>query len=479
MTISSSLNAAVAGLNVNASSLAAISDNIANSGTYGYKRTITDFESLVTTGSATTASYSAGGVRAISSRAVDQSAALVSTQNPLDIAVNGRGMLPVTDAAAVADGSSDLPLMMTPTGSFHTNADGVLETTSGLALLGWPANADGTINTYPRDTITGLEPVVIRRNQTAGDPTTKMTLGVNLPATETAAGSSGDALPLSVEYYGNLGEAEALNITFTPTIPASGASNQWTMTIEDSAQGNAVIGQYTLDFDSSRGSGGTLSTLTTISGGPYDPVTGTLALTVAGGPLTMTIGKPGDTNGLTQLSNSFAPTAITKDGSPVGNLTSATIDKNGLITATYDTGFTRVIYQIPVIDVPNPNGLTALDNQAYAVSPQSGSFFLWNAGQGPTGTVSGYALASSNTDLAQELTNLIQTQRAYSSNAKVVQTVALSLAIDTVLPVEIWFCTLSSWSLMDCSDCRATIALVLVRMEDMVFPSEAGAFRHG
>jgi flagellar hook protein FlgE len=119
--------------------------------------------------------------------------------------------------------------------------------------------------------------------------------------------------------------------------------------------------------------------------------------------------------------------------------------------------------------VPSPDGLTALDNQAYAVSPQSGSFFLWNAGQGPTGTVSGYALASSNTDLAQELTNLIQTQRAYSSNAKVVQTVALSLAIDTVLPVEIWFCTVPSWSLMFCSDCRATMALVLVRIEDIGF----------
>ncbi len=423
MTISSSLNAAVAGLNVNASSLAAISDNIANSNTFGYKRTITDFESLVTTGSATTASYSAGGVRAINSRMVDQSAALTSTQNPLDISINGRGMLPVTSSAAVADGTPDLPLMMTPTGSFHTNADGVLETTSGLALLGWPANADGTINTFPRDTITGLEPVVIRPNQTAGDPTTKMTLGVNLPATATHAGASGDVQPLSVEYYGNLGEAEALNISFAPTVPATGASNQWTMTIRDSAQSNAVVGEYTLQFDDTRGAGGTLASVTTLSGGAYDSVTGTLALMVAGGPLTLTIGKIADTNGLTQLSNAFAPTAIVKDGSPVGNLTSATIDSNGLITASYDTGFTRVIYQIPVIDVPSPNGLTALDNQAYSVSPSSGSFFLWDAGNGPTGTVSGYALASSNTDLAQELTNMIQTQRAYSSNAKVVQTV--------------------------------------------------------
>ena len=47
MSISSSLNAGVAGLNANATRLATISDNIANSSTYGYKRASADFESMV------------------------------------------------------------------------------------------------------------------------------------------------------------------------------------------------------------------------------------------------------------------------------------------------------------------------------------------------------------------------------------------------------------------------------------------------
>ena len=74
-------------------------------------------------------------------------------------------------------------------------------------------------------------------------------------------------------------------------------------------------------------------------------------------------------------------------------------------------------------DVPNPNGLTALDSQTYLVSRDSGEFFLWDAGDGPTGTIEGYAREGSTTDVAAELTSLIQTQRAYSSNAKVIQTV--------------------------------------------------------
>lgn len=75
------------------------------------------------------------------------------------------------------------------------------------------------------------------------------------------------------------------------------------------------------------------------------------------------------------------------------------------------------------MDVPNPNGLTAVDGQAYKISPTSGSFFLWNAGDGPTGAVLGYAREGSATDIASELTDLIRAQRAYSSNAKIVQTV--------------------------------------------------------
>jgi flagellar hook protein FlgE len=423
MTISSALNAGVAGLNANATRLATISDNIANSATYGYKRAATDFESMVITEAPGAGSYSAGGVRASTTRLINERGGLVSTANALDIAIAGRGMLPVTQSAGMGGPATGSTLMMTTTGSFNPDADGILKTKSGLVLLGWPANADGTIPVLPRDTITGLVPVVVNANQQAGDPTTEMKLGVNLPATNTVAGAPGTSLPLSVEYFGNLGTSESLGVTFTPTVPGAGSSNEWTLILRDSAQGNAVVGEYTLTFDATRGHGGTLANVTAVSGGAYNATDGTLALTVGGGPLTLTIGKLGDPNGLTQLSDSFAPTSITKNGSPVGNLTAVEIDENGYITATYDTGFNRRLYQVPLVDMPNLNGLTALDNQTYEVSPDSGSFFLWDAGDGPTGSVVGYAREGSTTDVAAELTNLIQTQRAYSSNAKVIQTV--------------------------------------------------------
>lgn len=426
MTISSSLSAGVAGLNANATRLATISDNIANSATYGYKRATADFESLVIGGIAGAGKYSAGGVRATTQRLIDENGPLISTSNPLDIAISGRGMLPVTQEAYLQYSGEDRPMLVTTTGSFRTDQDGILKTETGLVLMGWPADSDGNVGTFPRDTVTALQPVVVQVNQQSGDPTTRMNLGVNLPAVDTEWGASGDELPLSIEYFGNLGTSENLNVSFAPLLPAAAGdppTNTWTMTVTDSASVGATIGEYTLVFDDSRAYGGTLASVTVMSGGAYDPVEGTLDLTVAGGPLELTIGTIGDQSGLTQLSDSFAPVSITKDGSPVGNLTSVEIDVNGFITATYDTGFTRTIYQVPLVDVPNPNGLISHSNQTYQVSPQSGSFFLWDAGDGPTGEVIGFTREGSTTDVAGELTNLIQTQRAYSSNAKVIQTV--------------------------------------------------------
>ena len=422
MTISSSLNAGVAGLNANATRLATIADNIANSSTYGYKRAESDFHSVVINGGTTTR-YTAGGVRVSSARLIDERGPLIATSNPTDIAIDGRGFLPVTTIAAVDNRNGNYPVSLATTGSFRPDENGVMRTSTGEVLMGWPANSDGTMATFPRDTMNALVPVQISASEYVGNPTTDMSLGVNLPATATAAGSGALPIDLAVEYYGNLGTSESLQVTFTPVIPATGSSNQWTMTIADSASGNAVIGEYALTFDSSQANGGKLLSVTNVSGGPYNAATGEIALTVGGGNMQLSLFTPGGQYGMTQLSDRFAPTSITKNGSPVATLTAVEMDDNGNLSAIYDQGFTRRIYQIPLVDVPNPNGLMVQSNQTYKVSPASGPFYLWDAGDGPTGSTVGFSREESATDVAAELTELIVTQRAYSSNAKVIQTV--------------------------------------------------------
>ncbi len=135
MGISSSLNAGVAGLAVNAVKLATISDNIANSQTIGYKRADAQFADLVL--QQQSGAYSAGGVRAFTFRDVSAQGGLVTTANATDISISGRGLLPVTDATgATTQSGADRELLLTSTGSFYTDEFGLLRTQSGLFLLG-------------------------------------------------------------------------------------------------------------------------------------------------------------------------------------------------------------------------------------------------------------------------------------------------------------------------------------------------------
>ncbi len=424
MTLSSSMNAGVSGLNVNASKLATISDNIANSKTFGYKRVDADFTAMTLTGRA--GGYIAGGVRVASFRNISTQGSLITTANAMDIAIGGRGFLPVTPSSSLADTSAALPLRLATTGSFRPDSEGVLTSNSGLVLMGWPADPDGTFPPFPRDSAAGLVPVNIAHNQFAANPTTEIKLGINLPATATQAGSTGDPFDLSVEYFDNLGTTQTMTATFTPQVPVAGQSNLWTMEIVDHATGAAPVAQFTVQFDATTATGGSLLSVVPTAGGPggaYDPTTGNLNVNFARGPVDINIGTLGSNNRMTQLSSSFAPINLSKNGAPTGNVIGVEIDKNGIVSAQYDTGFSKEIFRVPLIDVPNANALEALPNQTYAVTRASGDMFLWDAGSGPTGETIGYAREESTTDIAGELTALIQTQRAYSSNAKIIQTV--------------------------------------------------------
>jgi flagellar hook protein FlgE len=107
MSLSSSLNAGVAGLSVNATRLAVISDNIANSSTNGYRRADVEFSSLMIPSGPN--SFSAGGVTATTFRDVAKAGALIGTGNSTDISVSGRGMLPVTTTTSVRHSSISTP----------------------------------------------------------------------------------------------------------------------------------------------------------------------------------------------------------------------------------------------------------------------------------------------------------------------------------------------------------------------------------
>ncbi len=437
MSIGSSMNAGVSGLQANGNKLATIADNIANSETYGYKRSDVEFSSMTISQDGASAAagggklVSAGGVTTNAIWDVDAKGALESTANSTDIAVSGRGMLPVMNLTDVDD--TDPAIMLTTTGGFALNADGYLTTSTGLVLTGWSADKDGNIPPQARYSTEGLDPVYVNIADVSAVPTDEITLGVNLPATETGFGESGDPLPVTMEYFDNIGASQNLTITYTPVLPALATdpdTNQWTMEITDQESGQSA-GIWDIEFSDAAATPGQLSSVVLNTAGTaplstaYDGNTGIMTLDLGDQVIEMNMGStlPDGVQYMSQLSSSFSPQGATANGNAAGTFAALEVDQAGMLSAIYSSGFTQVLYQIPLADVPNVDGLNVLSNQTFSVTNASGAVYLWDAGAGPTGTVEGYAREQSTTDIANELTQMIRTQRAYSSNAKIIQTV--------------------------------------------------------
>ena len=101
---------------------------------------------------------------------------------------------------------------------------------------------------------------------------------------------------------------------------------------------------------------------------------------------------------------------------------SVSFDTDGTLYAQYDNGTLRALYRIPLATVVSPDQLISHTGNVYSESPESGNVLIGFADEGNRGRIVAGALESSNVDLAEELTTMIQSQRSYTANSKVFQT---------------------------------------------------------
>jgi len=415
MSILSAMYAAVSGLGAQATKLGAISDNIANTSTTGFKRVEVEFSSLVTE-QISRRSYSAGGVASNVRRAVDVQGLLQATNSSTDIGINGDGFFVVSDTQN-ANPQQDLTAL-TRAGSFRADDQGFLRNAAGYYLMGFALNPDGTtVNPNPaRDTLSSVEPVNVAGINFTGAPTTQITFAGNLPA-QLADGTPGTPISTQIEYFTELGNSGTLTLQWTPS--SDSVANHWNLQIFDSNTGGGTTAIYDqiITFNDTGPNSGSPSSIPGLAGG-------NLPLTVNGGlqALDLDMGDVNDASGITQFAGEYVPTKINKNGALFGVVSSVEVSDDGIITAVFNNGVRRPIYQIPIAVVQNPNGLTARDGTVFIQSRDSGSLYLWDAGMGPAGKTAGNSLERSNVDIAQELTSMIETQRTYSTNAKVIQT---------------------------------------------------------
>lgn len=112
-----------------------------------------------------------------------------------------------------------------------------------------------------------------------------------------------------------------------------------------------------------------------------------------------------------------------QNGAELGLRTGVEITRDGFVVARFSNGASSNLYKIPLVTFANPNGLTEVSGTAYSENELSGEENLREAGQGGAGFLEPSTIESSNVDLADEFAKLIVSQRAYSANTKVINTV--------------------------------------------------------
>jgi flagellar hook protein FlgE len=139
-------------------------------------------------------------------------------------------------------------------------------------------------------------------------------------------------------------------------------------------------------------------------------------------PIGLFLGDTNVSDGMTQLSGSYSLTYMNQNGAKFGNFQSLSVDSAGIVTAQFDNGVTRPIFQIPVATFVNPDGMDSLTGNVFIGTDFSGLPTLRTPGDAGSGTINQSSLEASTVDLGTEFTTMIVTQRAYSAAAKVITT---------------------------------------------------------
>lgn len=101
------------------------------------------------------------------------------------------------------------------------------------------------------------------------------------------------------------------------------------------------------------------------------------------------------------------------------NALSLTVSQSGEVKAQVPNNGEQVIGQLQLIRFPNEQGLNAMGDGLYAVSPGTGAPIQSIPGENGTGVIEQGALEGSNVNVANSMVEMISTQRAYEMGTKV------------------------------------------------------------
>jgi flagellar hook protein FlgE len=242
MSINSAMLSGVSGLISNSSALAAISDNIANVNTVGYKRSSANFSTLVTSQSKN-ATYSAGGVSAKTHQFISQQGLTQSTSSNLDLSIAGSGFFVGTEKPEGLTATDTRSF--TRAGSFQLDNLGYLKNDAGLYLQGWLADpVSGMITPDPSD-LTQLSSINVGTVGGTAEKTTRVGVNANLRS-EQPVSAAANALASKTAIVDSTTATNNYSIYYSPT----GTGNQYNVEIR---KAGVAVNTGTATFDPTTG----------------------------------------------------------------------------------------------------------------------------------------------------------------------------------------------------------------------------------
>lgn len=399
----------LSGLNTSSKSLDVIGNNIANASTVGFKNGQAQFADVFAASLQGAGSLPVGlGSKLATIVQQFTQGNITSTNNPLDIAINGGGFFRMSDPAGTVS--------YTRNGQFQFDKNDFVVNSQGLRLMGYSA-LNGIIQTgnpvplqldrsdlQPQATgaaTNGPAGVVAKLNLDSGE-------SIKPVASFVASDPSTYNESSSIAVYDSLGNAHTYTMYYLKT-----AANTWSVQATITNTGGATTSQ------------GTVGTLTFNTSGVLQtamPLAENIALADLGtgaGALAFNV----DFTGTTQFGGGYSINTLRQDGYTLGKLSGFTVGADGLLVGRYTNGQSRDLGKVILASFANPQGLAAIGNNQWVQTSASGPELISAPGSdGQHGVLQSSAVEDSNVDLTQELVSMITAQRVYQANAQTIKT---------------------------------------------------------
>ncbi len=410
------LSTAISGMNASGTELSVIGDNIANQNTVGFKKSTVTFGDVLSASiSGVAGSAQVGrGVYVQEISPLMTQGSLETSESSLDLAIDGEGFFIVNDNGAN---------YYTRAGSFSIDEEGYIVSATDLRLQGYLADAAGNIT----GTVGDLQ---VTAETSPANMSTEAEIAVNLDASEEAQTS---AFTLDSNGDGTADDPANYNASTTLTVyDSQGGAHQATLYYCKTAD-NAWSVHYVYDDPANAGElveandgaatpAALVTTMTFNTDGSLASATNTSPEFDFGGGVTQNQDIAFAHLSTTQYSAEFAVEAVDQDGYSSGSLESLAIADDGQITGTFTNGQTRVLGQVVLAKFAANTELTKLGGNLYGESTESGQPVISAPGTSGLGDICSNTLELSNVDLASEFVAMIQAQRGFQANSRIITT---------------------------------------------------------